>query len=541
MLFLFEKKSLEIDNKLLIPSLTFIIEENEHLAIVGINGIGKSTLLNKIHHKENIETAMMEQDLTKYGTLNVMEYIMLSYPKLSSLRENLSDLDNINRYIELDGYEIEQNIIIEGKKLGLTETHFDQLISTLSGGEQTKVSFLKVKLDKAPLLLIDEPTNHMDEEMKVWLTNAFKQEQRAILFVSHDKTFLNETPDAILELSSSGATKYSGQYDNYKQQKDLEYKTIKLQYEKQEKEQRAIEETIKKYKEWYQKASQKASVRNPYQQKQLSKLAKKFKSKEYQMNKKLEQTSLSDPEEEEKTFSMQHHTFKSHYLVKFENVTFSYNEKPIFDDVSFHIKRNQNVIIEGQNGSGKSTLIKLILGQLTPDEGEVIVHPELEIGYFSQDFNNLNMKNTVLEEIMSIQEMKEAEARTILANFYFDENRINDVVDNLSMGEKCRIQFVKLYFSNPHILVLDEPTNYFDIEMQEKIIQLIQSFQGSTLIISHDKYFKEKLKDQIWTIKNLDLIHENLKIENPLNADFIKNQLNELEQYTDERNRETGF
>ena len=541
MLFLFEKKSLEIDNKLLIPSLTFIIEENEHLAIVGINGIGKSTLLNKIHHKENIETAMMEQDLTKYGTLNVMEYIMLSYPKLSSLRENLSDLDNINRYIELDGYEIEQNIIIEGKKLGLTETHFDQLISTLSGGEQTKVSFLKVKLDKAPLLLIDEPTNHMDEEMKVWLTNAFKQEQRAILFVSHDKTFLNETPDAILELSSSGATKYSGQYDNYKQQKDLEYKTIKLQYEKQEKEQRAIEETIKKYKEWYQKASQKASVRNPYQQKQLSKLAKKFKSKEYQMNKKLEQTSLSDPEEEEKTFSMQHHTFKSHYLVKFENVTFSYNEKPIFNDVSFHIKRNQNVIIEGQNGSGKSTLIKLILGQLTPDEGEVIVHPELEIGYFSQDFNNLNMKNTVLEEIMSIQEMKEAEARTILANFYFDENRINDVVDYLSMGEKCRIQFVKLYFSNPHILVLDEPTNYFDIEMQEKIIQLIQSFQGSTLIISHDKYFKEKLKDQIWTIKNLDLIHENLKIENPLNADSIKNQLNELEQYTDERNRETEF
>lgn len=541
MLFLFEKKSLEIDNKLLIPSLTFIIEENEHLAIVGINGIGKSTLLNKIHHKENIETAMMEQDLTKYGTLNVMDYIMLTYPQLSSLRENLSDLDNINRYIELDGYEIEQNIIIEGKKLGLTERHFDQLISTLSGGEQTKVSFLKVKLDKARLLLIDEPTNHMDEEMKVWLTNAFKQEKRAILFVSHDKTFLNETPDAILELSSSGATKYSGQYDNYKQQKDLEYKTIKLQYEKQEKEQRAIEETIKKYKEWYQKASQKASVRNPYQQKQLSKLAKKFKSKEYQMNKKLEQTNLSDPEEEGKTFSMQHHAFKSHYLVKFENVTFSYNEKPIFNDVSFHIKRNQNVIIEGQNGSGKSTLIKLILGQLTPDEGEVIVHPELEIGYFSQDFNNLNMKNTVLEEIMSIQEMKEAEARTILANFYFNENRINDVVANLSMGEKCRIQFVKLYFSNPHILILDEPTNYFDIEMQEKIIQLIQSFQGSTLIISHDKYFKEKLKDQIWTIKNLDLVHENLKIENPLNADSIKNQLNELEQYTDERNRETEF
>lgn len=264
MLFLFAKKSLEIDNRLLIPSLTFIIEENEHLAIVGINGIGKSTLLNKIHHKENIETAMMEQDLTKYGTLNVMEYIMLTYPQLSSIRENLSDLDNINRYIELDGYEIEQNITIEGKKLGLTERHFDQLISTLSGGEQTKVSFLKVKLDKARLLLIDEPTNHMDEEMKVWLTNAFKQEKRAILFVSHDKTFLNETPDAILELSSSGATKYSGQYDNYKQQKDLEYKTIKQQYEKQEKEQRAIEETIKKYKEWYQKASQKASVRNPY-------------------------------------------------------------------------------------------------------------------------------------------------------------------------------------------------------------------------------------------------------------------------------------
>nr|WP_263313092.1 Sal family ABC-F type ribosomal protection protein [Mammaliicoccus sp. Marseille-Q6498] len=541
MLFLFEEKRLEIDNKVLIPNLTFYIEERDHVAIVGVNGVGKSTLLNVIHDEENIETALMEQDLSQYDDMNVMDFIMLSYPELSNLRKNLSEVNNLNRYIELDGYTFENTIIIEGKKLGLTSHHFEQKISTLSGGEQTKVSFLKVKMNTAQLLLIDEPTNHMDQEMKKWLIKAFNQEQRAILFVSHDKTFLNETPHAILELTSSGAVKYTGNYDDYKHQKDIEYETEKQQYEKEQKEQKAIEETIKKYKEWYLSASQKASVRNPYQQKQLSKLAKKFKSKEHQLNKKLNEHEKRNPVEQQKSFSIQEHTFKSHYLVKLENVTFSYGDKLIFDQMNFHIKRNQKVVVEGHNGSGKTTLIQLILGELTPNEGNINIHPELEIGYFSQDFNNLNMRNSVLEEIMTIQDMNVTDARTILASFYFDESRMNDMISQLSMGEKCRLQFVKLYFSNPHILILDEPTNYFDIGMQDKIIQFIQSFQGSVLIISHDQYFKDKLQDQIWTIQNRQLVHENLEIKQPLNTEKMKKQLNELEQYTDDRNKETDF
>lgn len=541
MLFLFEEKSLEVEGKVLIPSLTFTIKEFEHLAITGVNGVGKSTLLKEIHLNASIETAMMEQDLTEYNAFNVMDYVLLSYPELTKLKSNLDDMEYLSRYIELDGYGIEQEIITEGKKLGLNEIQFEQRISTLSGGEQTKVSFLKVKMEQAPLLLIDEPTNHMDQDMKVWLTKAFKQERRAILYVSHDKQFLNETPDAILELSSTGAKKYPGVYDQYKAQKDIEKETLIQQYEKQKKEQQAIEDTIKKYKEWYQQSAQKASVRNPYQQKQLSKLAKKFKSKEKQLENKLEGNQLKQPVEQPQSYLMEHHDFKSRFLMKFEDVSFSYEQMSIFEHMYFHIERNQNVIIDGHNGSGKSTLIKLILGQLKPSEGEISVHPELEIGYFSQDFSNINMTHTVLEEILTIDGLKEADARTILASFHFDKTRINDVVGHLSMGEKCRLQFVKLYFSNPHILILDEPTNYFDIEMQEKIIQLIQSFQGSMLIISHDQYFKNQVKDQVWTIKDRTLIHENLQVNKPLNAENMKNQLNELEQFTDERNRETEF
>ncbi|UXV33449.1 ATP-binding cassette domain-containing protein [Mammaliicoccus sciuri] len=199
------------------------------------------------------------------------------------------------------------------------------------------------------------------------------------------------------------------------------------------------------------------------------------------------------------------------------------------------------MIIEGRNGTGKSTLIKLILGELDPTKGDITVHPELEIGYFSQDFENLNMHHTFLDEILEIPEMKEADARTILASFYFDKDRINDVVETLSMGEKCRLQFVKLYFSNPHIMILDEPTNYFDIGMQEKIIQLIQSFQGTVLIVSHDDYFKSQIKDQTWTIKNYQMTHENVQVKAPINTESMKHQLKELEQYTDERNRETEF
>lgn len=465
MLFLFEEKALEVEHKVLIPELTFSIEDHEHLAIVGVNGVGKSTLLKVIHQDQTVDSAMMEQDLTPYYDWTVMDYIIESYPEIAKVRSQLNHTDMINKYIELDGYLIEGEIVTEAKKLGIKEEQLEQKISTLSGGEQTKVSFLKVKMSKASLLLIDEPTNHMDLEMKEWLTKAFKQEQRAILFVSHDRTFLNETPDAILELSPDGAKKYIGKYDKYKQQKDIEHETLKLQYEKQQKEQAAIEETVKKYKAWYQKAEQSASVRNPYQQKQLSKLAKRFKSKEQQLNRKLDQEHIANPNKKEKAFSIQHHDFKSHYLVQFNHVSFAYDNRKIFEDASFYIKRNQNVIIEGRNGTGKSTLIKLILGELEPTKGDITVHPELEIGYFSQDFENLNMHHTVLDEILEIPEMKEADARTILASFYFDKDRINDVVETLSMGEKCRLQFVKLYFSNPHIMILDEPTNYFDIGM----------------------------------------------------------------------------
>ncbi|MGF2060348.1 ABC-F type ribosomal protection protein Sal(A) [Mammaliicoccus sciuri] len=541
MLFLFEEKALEVEHKVLIPELTFSIEDHEHLAIVGVNGVGKSTLLKVIHQDQSVDSAMMEQDLTPYYDCTVMDYIIESYPEIAKIRLQLNHTDMINKYIELDGYLIEGEIVTEAKKLGIKEEQLEQKISTLSGGEQTKVSFLKVKMSKASLLLIDEPTNHMDLEMKEWLTKAFKLEQRAILFVSHDRTFLNETPDAILELSTDGAKKYIGQYDKYKQQKDIEHETLKLQYEKQQKEQAAIEETIKKYKVWYQKAAQSASVRSPYQQKQLSKLAKRFKSKENQLNRKLDQEHIANPDKKEKAFSIQHHDFKSHYLVQFNHVSFAYDNRTIFDDVSFYIKRNQNVIVEGRNGTGKSTLIKLILGELEPTKGNITVHPELEIGYFSQDFDNLNMHHTVLDEILEIPEMKEADARTILASFYFDKDRINDVVETLSMGEKCRLQFVKLYFSNPHIMILDEPTNYFDIGMQEKIIQLIQSFQGSVLIVSHDDYFKSHIKDQTWTIKNHQMTHENVQVKDPINTESMKHQLKELEQYTDERNRETEF
>ncbi|MBF0774358.1 Sal family ABC-F type ribosomal protection protein [Mammaliicoccus sciuri] len=541
MLFLFEEKALEVEHKVLIPELSFSIEDHEHLAIVGVNGVGKSTLLIVIHQDQSVDTAMMEQDLTPYYDWTVMDYIIESFPEIAKIRPELHHTDMINKYIELDGYLIEGEIVTEAKKLEINEEQLEQKISTLSGGEQTKVSFLKVKMSKASLLLIDEPTNHMDLEMKEWLTKAFKLEQRAILFVSHDRTFLNETPDAILELSPDGAKKYIGQYEKYKQQKDIEHETLKIQYEKQQKEQAAIEDTIKKYKAWYQKAAQSASVRSPYQQKQLSKLAKRFKSKEHQLNRKLDQEHIANPDKKEKAFSIQHHDFKSHYLVQFNHVSFAYDNRTIFEDVSFYIKRNQNVIVEGRNGTGKSTLIKLILGELEPTKGNITVHPELEIGYFSQDFDNLNMHHTVLDEILEIPEMKEADARTILASFYFDKDRINDVVETLSMGEKCRLQFVKLYFSNPHIMILDEPTNYFDIGMQEKIIQLIQSFQGSVLIVSHDDYFKSQIKDQTWTINNHQMTHENVQVKDPINTESMKHQLKELEQYTDERNRETEF
>lgn len=541
MLFLFEEQSLEINNFVLIESLKFHIEEGEHLAIIGENGIGKSTLLDVIHKKHNVNSAYMEQDLSMYEHMTGLEYVMTLYPELLSLRKNLTEVESLNAYNEKDGFLIETQIITAGKKLGLEERHFENLISSLSGGEQTKVSLLKTKLSNADLLIIDEPTNHMDQQMKQWLIQFFNSEGRAILYVSHDKTFLKKTPHAILELTKSGANRYSGTYADFKQQKELQYETDVKIYEKQQKEIQHLHDVISQYKEWYNKAESKASVRNPYAQKQLSKMAKQFKAREKKMNEKINQKQIEDPNEKEKCYSIKYEKFRPDVLVDFKDVTFKFENYEVFNQINFHIKRNQKVVIEGENGAGKSTLIQLMLGEKETSEGQITVHPDLNIGYFSQNFSNLDEEHTLLDEIMLIPDMKNSDARTILASFNFDENFIFKKIKTLSMGEKCRLQFVKLYFSNPHLLILDEPTNYFDINMQDKIINLLKSFQGSLLLISHDDYFKKSFKDEVWTIKNKKIINENLIINQPLNTDKIINELNELEKYTDERNKETDF
>lgn len=260
-------------------------------------------------------------------------------------------------------------------------------------------------------------------------------------------------------------------------------------------------ETIQTYKNWHQQANAHASVRNPYAQKQAAKQATKYKAKEKALE-RLESSRIEKPKQTKSIHaSFDANEFSARKMIEIRNVDFSYGQHPILRGVKLTVNRGDRMAVVRKNGSGKTTLLKLMTGELAPTQGEIIRNPQLKIGFFFQELENLNSENTLLEELLSIPAMSQSEARTILACFLFRKEEVFKKVKNLSMGEKCRVAFVKLYFSNANLLILDEPTNYLDIETREVIEEALSVYQGSIVMVAHDPYLLRKVANKVVTIQ----------------------------------------
>ncbi|RIP34163.1 ABC transporter ATP-binding protein [Staphylococcus gallinarum] len=531
MSFYFTEKPFERFGKTLIEEVNFSVEPGEHVAIIGDNGIGKSTLLTAIYNKYIDSAYLMDQELTTYKNVTALNYILSWFPELLDIKIAMeSDYEKIGDYIELNGYEIEEKIIVQAKQLNLSESDLDKKMSQLSGGQQTKVALIRAMVSDSNLILLDEPTNHLDKQMIDIVIAYIKQAKQSVLFVSHHRGFIDETATHIIEINRQATRKFTGNYSQYKAIIDVEKQTQKRRYEKKQQEIKALETTVARVKNWHQSANQSASVRNPLEQKRLSKLAQKAKVKESQINQKIDKIKIQQLKVDERHFHFdKQDTLNKKYLMQLNNLNVTIEDEIIYQNAYFEIKDKENIILTGPNGSGKSLLISIIQQSVLPDEGDVYITPSLKIAYFDQRNDNLVYDCSALSMLLNMDGMERSEAQTILAAFGFDNQKINQPISQLSMGEKSRLQFVILYFSNPHLLILDEPTNYFDIETQDLILQMLKQFSGQVMIVTHDDYLKSQIIATHWAIENKKL--KNLTLSDKQSANKVNDTLKLLDEY----------
>ncbi len=448
---------------------------------------------------------------------SVLEYIQSANEELffakQAMLKHQSSLENqeyqkaYEDYLNNDGFswELKTEFLLES--VGLDKSTWDLPFASLSGGQKTRAQIARIMVKEPEFLVLDEPTNHLDKETLEWLEGWLQDYKGAFLVVSHDRYFLDKVATWTYELTEKGIKKYPGGYSRYKECKELELKTQWELYKKQEREKKEIRESIQRYTQWLHINLNNASkMDDPHQafakRGRAQKHVNRFKAKEKELE-RLEANSVEKPREEKQlTMDLRDGTFEAKTLIKLDSINFSYPGKEIFKQLSLSINRGEKLGLIGPNGSGKSTLLKLITGQLEPQMGSVILNPQVKIGYFAQELEGLDYGETLLDSLLKIPNMTQTNARTILGCFLFSRDTVFKKIKDLSMGERCRVAFLRLYFSGANLLVLDEPTNYLDIETREKIEETLTEFPGAVICVSHDRYLLKKVATRILDIEN---------------------------------------
>ncbi|HZG55348.1 ribosomal protection-like ABC-F family protein, partial [Paenibacillus sp.] len=402
----------------------------------------------------------------------------------------------LDAYARAGGYERETEAERALAHVGLPEEAWARPFRSLSGGQQTRAALARLLVLRPKALLLDEPTNHLDEETLQWLQRWVRGYAGAVVVVSHDRAFLDAVADRIVELTANGAKSYKGNYAAYVEQKALERKTQAALYRKQELEREAIERSIRMYRDWYAKASRDAAraelgIAKPYYAARANKHTARYHAKEKELE-RLNRERVEKPRDAETLrVAFRAGTLEAKTLLQAEQVGFRYAgaPRPLFAGGRLDVRRGDKLAIVGPNGAGKTTLLRLLTGELQPTEGVVRRHPELKIGYFSQQVEHLNDEETLLDGLLRVPGMTQSFARTVLGCFLFGGDAAFRRVGELSMGERCRAAFLQLYFGGADLLVLDEPTNYLDIETRERMETALAEFPGAMIVVSHDKYF----------------------------------------------------
>ena len=505
----------------ILKNVSFHIEEHEKAAIVGINGAGKSTLLKiivgelpadsgevVISKGKTLGYLAQDQDLLSHRTIydemvEAKRPVIEMEQTLRQLEEDMKtasgeDLENkmasysrLSHQFELiNGYAWKSEIVGVLKGLGFSEDDFQKQISTLSGGQKTRVSLGKLLLLNPDIILLDEPTNHLDMSSIAWLETYLLNYKGSVIIVAHDRYFLDRIVSKVIELDGGKSTVYPGNYSSYSE-KRAQMRAIQMKaYLNQQQEIRHQEEVIEKLRSFNREKSIK---RAESREKMLNKIEVLEKPREINdaMDIRLEPNVLSGND-----------VLTVHDLGK------SFGPLHLFSHVDFEIKRGERVAIIGDNGTGKTTILKIINGLVEPDSGELVLGSKVHIGYYDQDHQILHNEKTLFEEISDAYPgMTNTQIRNTLAAFLFTGDDAFKRIGDLSGGERGRVSLAKLMLSEANFLILDEPTNHLDITSKEILENALCSYTGTVLYVSHDRYFINKTATRILDLKNGKLIN----------------------------------
>ena len=495
----------------IIKDATFLVNEHEKVAIVGVNGAGKTTLLKILTGEESADSGSitLAKD-AKLGYLRqinnvdsalsiidelytVIEPILNMEKRMSQMQEDMkhltgSELEELyssytaltHSYELMDGYAAKSRVVGILKGLGFEEIDFDRKINTLSGGQKTRVFLAKLLLEEPDIILLDEPTNHLDLRSIEWLESYLLNYKGAVIIVSHDRYFLDKIVSKVIDIENGNVQMYLGNYTDFSNKKQMLLDAKMKEYLNQQQEIKHQEAVITKLKQFNREKSIK---RAESRQKQLEKIERVEAPQTYSENMRL---SLDISKESGKD------------VLTVQNLSKSFDHKKLFWDINFEIKRGERVAIIGDNGTGKTTLLKIINGLLEPDTGEVIYGSNVSVAYYDQEHQVLHMDKTLFDELSdTYPEMTNTQIRNILAAFLFTGEDVYKKIADLSGGERGRVSLVKLMLSKANFLLLDEPTNHLDIVSKDVLENALTNFPGTVCYVSHDRYFINKTATRI--------------------------------------------
>lgn len=473
--------TVSVGGNTILDHIDFEIREKEKIAIVGANGTGKTTLLRLISGEleldrddkrntpgvktsRNVTIGMLRQSNTADASKTIEEILLEGCPERDSFSK------------ERFAYEMEYDRLFTG--FGFEKSDKKKLFREFSGGEQTKIGLIRLLLEKPDILLLDEPTNHLDIETVEWLEDYMKIYPNAVVFVSHDRFFLDQVVTAVYELDRKKLKRYAGNYTQYRQQKAKDIKQQTKAYERQQAELKRLNELIEKFKHKPSKASFARSRKSIIERMEL----------------------IEKPEAEAGSFftgAIEPEVLGPKWVYEAEHLKIGYNGK-VIKELSLKLRRGQKIGIIGANGTGKTTFLKTVAGELPAVDGKGSLGNNVLLAYYDQQTASIQSEDTVLKHFHDLYPaMTEKEVRNTLGMYLFSGQDAAKKVSNLSGGEKARLMLAELITGRPNLMVLDEPTNHMDIKAKETLESAFKAYTGTMLFVSHDRYFISQLADAI--------------------------------------------
>lgn len=495
-------------------SVTFSLQKGEKMGLVGVNGCGKTTLMRMIagemqpdggtiHRNKDLRVGYLAQldDIpltdTVWGALlkvfepiRVMERRMAEIEKLLESADPETALRLSSEYQRLtESYNAQQGYAYEGEilrvlnGLGLKPEMHQRQVSTLSGGERTRLSLAKLLLQKPDIILMDEPTNHLDLEAIEWLQDYLTDYKGSLLLISHDRYFLDHVCTTMGELLGGKMIKFTGNYTEYMKKRTADFETRMKAYELQQKEIQREQAIIERYRSFNREKSIKAAESL---EKRLAKVER-----------------LEKPVEEQHVrFSFDARRRSGEEALEVRELSKSFEGQPVFQNLSFKLRTGDRVALIGPNGVGKSTLFRILTHQINPDHGSVRFGTNIDIGYYDQHQQNLNPQNTILDEVWNaFPKLEQTRIRSALGLFLFTGDEVFEKIEKLSGGERGRVALTKLMLKQDNLLLLDEPTNHLDMDSREVLEDALRDFPGTILAISHDRYFINRFAEKVMVME----------------------------------------